>query len=63
MMTTDERRRLEAQYREPIDARVELAKCAAGLLVIVAIAVSALANAPEDALEAAVSAPRVASGR
>jgi hypothetical protein len=62
-MTSTERRRLEAQYREPIDARAELAKCAAGLLVIVAIAASSFADEEQDSLKAAVSAPRVASGR
>lgn len=62
-MTSNERSRLEAQYREPIDARAEIAKCAAGLLVIVAIAASGLADGQEDPLEAAVSVPRVASGR
>jgi len=62
MMTSTERRRLEAQYREPINVRAELAKCAAGLLVIVAIAASSFTDDEQDAVKAAVSAPRAASG-
>jgi hypothetical protein len=63
-MTTHERRKIEAQYREALDARIVLAKCAAGLLVLVAIGASGIiAGAAEDAGRAAFSAPQVASGR
>ena len=63
-MTSMERRRLEAQYRGPFNARAELAKCAVGLLVVVSIAASAVAGgSAEDAAKAALSVPRVASGR
>jgi hypothetical protein len=63
-MTSNERRRIEAEYGEPVDARVVIAKCAAGLLVVVAIAVSGMiAGGAEDPVRAALSAPQVATGR
>jgi hypothetical protein len=64
MMTSTERRRLEAQYRGPFNAHAELAKCAVGLLVIVSVAATAAAGGgDDDAAKAALSVPRVVSGR
>jgi hypothetical protein len=63
-MTSNERRRIEAEYREPVDARRVIAKCAAGLLVVMAIAASgAIVGGVEDSARAAFSVPQVATGR
>lgn len=64
MITSDERRRLIERYRQPTNARAALAIAAAGLIIIVLIAVIGAGfseDEPSDA--AAVSAKRVANGR
>lgn len=64
MLTRSERHRLEAEYREPIDSRRVLAQCAAGLLVLVTVAVLGVFRVEdEQAVATPVSAPRVAYDR
>jgi hypothetical protein len=63
-MTSSERRRVEADYGGPADARVVIVKCAAGLLAVIAIAASGIISAgAEDPVRAALSVPRAVNGR
>jgi|SoiMetStandDraft_5_1073268.scaffolds.fasta_scaffold815749_1 hypothetical protein len=58
MVSSKERRRLEDLHRPPLDARAALAKCAAGLLIIVGIAaIGVVAPAPESAVIATNEQP------
>ena len=63
MVTSEERRRLEAAYPTPADARPVLRACALGLLAVLIIAITAgvIGGSPGD-LMAQVSAPQGASG-
>jgi hypothetical protein len=64
MISPSERHRLESAHPAPVDVRVLLARCAAGLLVIVGLAlIGATSGDDGQGANASVSAPRVASGR
>jgi hypothetical protein len=64
MLTSSERRSLERLYRQPIDARAVLAKCAAGLLIVTGIAAIGVATSNEDqSRTASVTGPQAASDR
>ena len=63
-MTPKERYQVEAAYREHVNPRLVLTRCAVGLLVIVAIAVGGIfTGSPEDPLHAAFTERPVASDR
>lgn len=63
-MTATQRRKIEADYGQSAEPRRVLAKCAAGLLVVLAIAASgAISGGVEDPVRAALSAPPAASDR
>ena len=64
MVSSEEKRQLLESYREPVNARAVVAKCAAGLLVIIGIAVVGITTDTGDsAMSAAAVTPRVALGR
>jgi hypothetical protein len=64
MISPLERHRLESAYPASVDAHVLLARCAAGLLVIVGIAlIGATSYDDGQGANTSVSAPRAASGR
>jgi hypothetical protein len=64
MVDTSQKRRRKTFFREPLDARAVLAKCAAGLIVIVGIALLGISTIADDgAKTASISAPRAANGR
>jgi hypothetical protein len=64
MIYSSERRRLTAAYTKPLNAHAVLARCAAGLLVILG---AATMGSPDGATKqeavVSVSAPQGASGR
>ncbi len=62
MVSSNEKRRLVEAYREPIDARAAIAKCAAGLLIVAGIALIGVSSG-EGEPSATVSSRQVASGR
>jgi hypothetical protein len=64
MLTSSERRSLERSYRKPIDARAVIAKCAAGLIIVIGIAAIGVATSNEDSLAtASITVPQAASDR
>jgi hypothetical protein len=63
-MTSSERCSVEADYLGPVEAGVLIAQCAAGLLVLIAIAATGvIGTGPEDPVRAALSGPRAGNGR
>ncbi len=62
MLTAPERRRLESDYGGSTSAPATLAKCAAGLLIIVGIAAIGTTGNENDPPQAGISASRVATG-
>lgn len=64
MLSSSERRALERSYREPIDARAVIAKCAAGLLIVIGIAAIGVATSNEDQSRiASITGTQAASDR
>ena len=64
MVTSAERRRLEAAYPTPVDAKPVLRECVVGLLTVLVIAVAALVDGGSASpLIADVSVQQGASGR
>jgi hypothetical protein len=64
MLTSSERRSLERSYGKPIDARALIAKCAAGLIIVIGIAAIGVATSNEDNLAtASITVPQAASDR
>jgi hypothetical protein len=64
MVTESEKRKLRAAYGEHIDGRAALAKCAAGLLIIIGLAAIGVATPGDETTHtAALSAPRAEIGR
>ena len=64
MVTSAERRQLEAAYTTPLDARPVLRTCAMGLLAVLFIAIAAAFMSSDGAnVAAGVNAQQVASGR
>ena len=64
MVNSSEKRRLIECYREPRDAWAVVARCAAGLLIVVVIAIAGASHSDGEAPETArVNSPRVATGR
>ena len=48
MVTKSQRQEIESAYRTSIDPRAALAKCAAGLLVIVFVCMASIGVSPES---------------
>ena len=64
MITSAERSRLEVAYTAPVDAVAALSRCAAGLLVVLTVAIAAAVGVvPEDGALAAVSVRSASSDR
>ena len=64
MIYSSEQRRLTAAYTRPLHANAVLARCAAGLLVIVGVAaMGSPDNGTEQGPVVSVSAPQGATGR
>ena len=65
MLTKSQRREIESEYRAPIDARIILAKCAAGLLVIVFVCMASIGVSPENnqSTPVVVNASQASTGR
>jgi hypothetical protein len=65
MLTKSQRQQIESEYRVPIDARIILAKCAAGLLVIVFVCMASIGVSPENSRSTpmVVNASQASTGR
>jgi hypothetical protein len=64
MVTKSQRQEIESAYRTSIDPRTALAKCAAGLLIIVGVAGIGVATGESyQSNTTALNASRVATGR
>ena len=64
MVTSAERRRLEAAYPVPLDARPVLRTCAMGLLAVLFVAIAAgILTSGSANVAAGISVQQVASGR
>jgi hypothetical protein len=63
MLSSSERRNVERWYRKPIDARAVIAKCAAGLFILVGIAAIGVATSnPDQSSTASITGLQAASG-
>ena len=63
MVSSSEKRRLLDAYSDPVNVRAAIAASAAGLLVVLSLGLIGLTYPVEVEPSAAVSSPRVASGR